>query len=432
MKKRLLSDEFKSRYVIESELVSDPSGALVKAWDKGREMTVAIKFISPEILREHGKELIEQANILATAKHENIVQVFEIQAQGKHPYISFEHVEGENLSSMLKGLGAFPIKLSVKWMQSLLSALGHAHGRGLLHGDMTGETTLISTEDVLKVTDFAYVRRREHRSHYTATGIIHGSPAFMAPELALGEKATEASDIYSSAVILFEMLTAALPFAGATAADLLLAHVRVPAPNPSGLRPGIPRELSEIILKGMAKNPRDRYSSCEDFQRALSKLQIEEDEIGKRAKKLRKQSLGPDDSGEHDPESARSTGRMFAITFGAKEGPQRDPEECRSTSKMRPPMAGGQNPPKWEKNLRIRAGSNKVRVTWSTQNEQCFTYSVALSSSNEKVASGEEEQASTEHRLEVEGLSSGSTYVFRIWDEKDYVERKFKTPVGVV
>ena len=425
MKKRRLSEEFKARYELVKELVSDPSGALVLANDGNTGKQVTIKFLSRETLATEGKLLLEQAQILQGLHHENIVRVLALEPSGEHPYIAFEHFECDTLSSILEGLGALPIKLAVKWAMQLADGLECSHANGLLHGDLTSDTILISSEERIKLTDFGSVRRSEHRTHYTATGVVQGTPGFMAPELALGDRPGPAADLYAAGVILFQMLTARMPFAGSTAADVLLAHVRVPAPNPSNLRPGISRPLSEVVLKAMAKKPTDRFVSFRDFRESLKGLKLEEDEVGRRARLLRKRSLGPDDSGEHDPEAGKNTRRMLAVSFG---GSKADPEEGRTTAKIRPPVAAG--PPEWEKSVRIRARSSKVTFNWKTLSRRIFCYSVSVSSVNEVIITGEEPEGTADHSVEVSDLQPGTTYVLRIWDERDYLERKFKTPVA--
>ncbi len=429
MKKRRLSEEFKARYELVRELVSDPSGALVLANDGNTGQPVAIKFLSKESISSHGRILLEQAKTLQGLNHKNIVRVLDVDPIGPQPYIAFEHIEGDTLNSILKGLGALPIKLAVKWASQLADALECAHANGLLHGDLTSDTIIVSAEERIKVTDFGFVRRAEHRSHYTATGVVQGTPGFMAPELALGEKAGPAADLYAAGVVLFEMLTASLPFAGSTAADVLLAHVRVPAPNPATLRPGISRPLADVILKAMAKRPDGRFVSFRDFRETLNNLTLVEDEIGRRARLLRKRTLGPDDSGEHDPEAGKNTRRMLAVSFGETKVDD-DPEEGRTTSKLRPPTTAG--PPEWEKTVRIRARSSKVAFSWQTVSSRSFCYSIALSSTKEVFVTGEEENSGTEHNIEVSDLEPGTTYLMRIWDERDYLERKFKTPVAAL
>ena len=428
MKKRRLNEDFKARYEIVKELVSDPSGALVLANDGNKGQQVAIKFLSRETLANNGRQLIEQARTLQGLHHENIVKVLAVEPTGEHPYITFEHIECDTLSSILEGLGALPIKLAVKWAMQLADGLECSHANGLLHGDLTSDTILISSEEKIKVTDFGYVRRLEHRTHYTATGVVQGTPGFMAPELALGDKPGHSADLYAAGVILFQMLTARMPFAGSTAADVLLAHVRVPAPNPSSLRPGISRELSEVVLKAMAKKPSERFVSFRDFKESLKALTIEEDEVGRRARLLRKRNLGPDDSGEHDPEAGKNTRRMLAVSFGNSSA--NDPEEGRTTAKIRPPTTAG--PPEWEKSVRIRARSSKVTCSWKTLSRRIFCYSVTLSSLNEVVITGEEAEGTSDHSIEVSELQAGTTYLLRIWDERDYLERKFKTPVAAL
>ena len=251
------------------------------------ERPVAIKLLHSYI--EEEPLLLErfhrEAKVVAGLRHPNIVQIFDFDTADGHPYIVMEYLKGPTLATYLRHLHQrkkrIPPHQVARLLKALTAALDYAHGQGVIHRDIkpgnimlhkkSGEILLDQplTNDVeIILTDFGLVRI-VHAATQTAAGMVSGTPAYMSPEQARGDKTDHRTDIYSLGIVLYEMLAGRVPFEADSQLSVIYMHINK-APPPIL---GIPDAIQKIIDRALAKNPMERYQSsgemAADFSRAL-------------------------------------------------------------------------------------------------------------------------------------------------------------------
>jgi serine/threonine protein kinase len=243
------------------------------------ERPVAIKLLHSHI--EEEPLLLErfhrEAKVVAGLRHPNIVQVFDFDTTDGHPYIVMEYLKGPTLATYLRGLHArnerIPSHQVARLLKALTAALDYAHGQGVIHRDIkpgniilhkNGEAIPLDqplTNDVEAIiTDFGLVRIANAAAQ-TASGLVSGTPAYMSPEQAKGEKADHRTDIYSLGIVLYEMLAGRVPFE----ADSTMTVIYMQIHNTPASIPGILPEVQAVLDRALAKNPEDRYPSSREM-----------------------------------------------------------------------------------------------------------------------------------------------------------------------
>lgn len=247
------------------------SGGMADVWlardgELGRE--VAVKVLHDNFARdgEFVARFRREASSAAALQHPNVVAVFDRGAVEDTYYIAMEYVEGASLRELVnKGL---TIPEAVEVVRQILAAAGYAHERGLVHRDLKPMNVLIDGSGRVRVTDFG-IARATGNSEITRTGSVLGTAQYLSPEQAQGFEVTDTSDIYAIGIILFEMLTGRVPFDGDNAVAIAMKQVSEPPPAPSSINPNVPPALDAVVLKALAKDPADRYSSAAEMTAAL-------------------------------------------------------------------------------------------------------------------------------------------------------------------
>lgn len=254
------------------------------------ERLVAIKLLQSHI--EEDPDLLErfhrEAKVVAGLRHSNIVQIFDFDAIDGHPYIVMEYLRGPTLATYLRGLheknDRIPYQQVVRLLKTLTAALDYAHEQGVIHRDIkpgnimlhikSGDIPLDQplTEDVeIILTDFGLVRIA-HATTQTAAGTVSGTPAYMSPEQARGDKTDHRTDIYSLGIVLYEMLAGRVPFEADSQLTVIYMHINNPPPP----IPDVSDEIQAVINRALAKDPNERYPSsgemAAEFSRAVDKL----------------------------------------------------------------------------------------------------------------------------------------------------------------
>lgn len=240
---------------------------------------VAIKLLhshledEPELLERFDRE----ARVVAGLRHSNIVQIFDFDAVDGSPYIVMEYLKGPTLATYLRGLHArnelIPPHHIARLLKALTAALDYAHEQGVIHRDIKpgniilhkkGEAIPLDkplTNDVEAIlTDFGLVRIASAATQ-TASGTVSGTPAYMSPEQARGDRADHRTDIYSLGIVLYEMLAGRVPFEADSTMSVLYMHVHNAPPPISGVSP----EVQAVLNRALAKNPEDRYQTSRDM-----------------------------------------------------------------------------------------------------------------------------------------------------------------------
>jgi serine/threonine protein kinase len=273
-------------------------GGMAHVWlgrDRVLGRTVAVKILREEYTGrpDFQERFLQEAKAIAKLSHPNLVTVYDFGIQAGQYFMVMEYVEGEDLKSFLRrapgpSLGSDrpqPVDLWLDITIQVCEGLGLAHRAGLVHCDIKPQNILLNDEGIAKIADFGIARALgrsgpgESERGASEDEAVWGSPQYISPEQAAGKSLTPASDIYSTGVMLFEMLTGRLPFPGKDPRTLSLEHLLEPAPSPRLLNPGLPPELDEIVLRALAKDPLQRFRNGEQMARVLKAFLQEHGEI---------------------------------------------------------------------------------------------------------------------------------------------------------
>jgi serine/threonine protein kinase/WD40 repeat protein len=261
-------------YEVLSELGRGAMGVVYKALHFKLNRVVALKMIlagahakSAELVR-----FLAEAEAAAQLQHPHIVQVHEIGKHGSLPFLSLEYVDGGTLSQKLQGTPLQP-REAANLLQTLARAVHYAHQRGIVHRDIKPANVLLTSDGTPKVTDFGLAKRVEAGVGMTQTGVILGTPGYMAPEQAEAKKDVgPAADTYSLGAILYETLTGRPPFQAPTPLDTVLQVIGEEPVPPRRLQPTVPRDLETACLKCLQKDPHKRYASAEMLAEDLARF----------------------------------------------------------------------------------------------------------------------------------------------------------------
>jgi len=173
-----------------------------------------------------------------------------------------EYLSGRTLRQIIKKEGMLSLERKVKLFNQIADALTYAHHQGLIHRDIKPSNILVDAEDNVTLTDFGIAKAAQYVTSFTGPGRLVGIRQYMLPEHAEGKELDHRSDIYSLGVVLYEMLTAKVPFSGKTPTPILYAHVYKKPPSPSRMNPKIPKPAERVTLKALAKRAWDEVPKC--------------------------------------------------------------------------------------------------------------------------------------------------------------------------
>lgn len=267
---RYIGREFDSRYTILSRLGSGGMAAVYLAEDRELGRRVAIKILDDRHANDAGfvERFRREAQNAASLSHPNIVAIYDRGEAEGTSYIAMEYLEGPTLKDLIVKQGPLPIPLAVDYVRQILAAVGFAHRNGVVHRDIKPHNVLVGEDGRCRVADFGIAR--SGASEMTEVGSIVGTAQYLSPEQARGGPIGPASDLYSVGVVLYELLTGTVPFAGEQALEIAMKHLSGVPAAPSTHRRGIPRELDVIVLRALSKSPVERYRSAEAFDAELA------------------------------------------------------------------------------------------------------------------------------------------------------------------
>ncbi len=258
------------RYRLVELLGQGGMATIYRARDAQLDRDVAVKLLRPEFGRDPDflARFRDEAKAAASLSHPNIVAVFDFGEEQSDPYIVMELIDGQDLSSILRENGPLPPRQAARVSAEVAKALQAAHVRGIVHRDVKPSNILVGRDGRVKVADFGIARALDD-AQVTLPGVTMGSVHYFSPEQARGEPATQASDIYSLGIVLYESLTGQRPFSGDGAAAVALARLTTTPPLPSAIRSGVPAPLDQIVQRAMALDPAARYASAASMASAL-------------------------------------------------------------------------------------------------------------------------------------------------------------------
>jgi serine/threonine protein kinase/WD40 repeat protein len=262
-------------YELLEEIARGGMGVVYKARQVSLNRTVAVKMILAGQLASAAdvQRFRAEAESAANLQHPNIVAIHEIGQQEAQHFFSMDYVEGQNLAAFV-GRNYLSPQQAAKCLKPIAEAVEYAHERGILHRDLKPSNILIDQSGLPRITDFGVAKRMKGDSDLTLTGQVLGSPSFMPPEQASGERGRigPPSDIYALGAILYYVLTARPPFVAESVSEVLRLVMTAEPPSPRLLNPMVPRDLETICLKCLEKEPGRRYRTAGELAEELSRF----------------------------------------------------------------------------------------------------------------------------------------------------------------
>jgi class 3 adenylate cyclase len=261
-----------TRYVLERELGRGGMATVYLARDRRHDRAVAIKVLPPDLTAALGAErFLQEIRVAARLTHPNIVSLYDSGEAHGYLYYVMPHLEGETLRQLIHRERQLTVTRALEIARSVAAAIGHAHRQGVIHRDIKPENILVH-EGQAMVMDFgiALALTQVEGDRLTEPGLSLGTPVYMSPEQAAGDRNVDArADIYSLGCVLYEMLLGDPPFSGSNV-QALIARILTETPAPlSRLRSGVPEQLSRVVQRALSKVPADRFASASEFASAL-------------------------------------------------------------------------------------------------------------------------------------------------------------------
>jgi DNA-binding NarL/FixJ family response regulator/tRNA A-37 threonylcarbamoyl transferase component Bud32 len=260
----MIGRKLRNRYDIREHLGDGSTATVYKAYDERLGRDVAIKMLLPHVRETTRKRFFQEANAAAQLNHPNIMAIYDIDEEDERHFLVTEYVDGLTLSHYIPS----PPQTVVDLGAQIARALNYAHDREIIHRDIKPANIKVTSSGQVKIMDLGLALPREAK-RVTAHGMVIGTPAYLSPEQAQGQKLDSRTDIYSLGIVLYEMVTGQLPFNADDIGALLLQQVKQPPPPPRLMVPDLPVELQNVVLKTLEKVPARRYQSGNALAEAL-------------------------------------------------------------------------------------------------------------------------------------------------------------------
>lgn len=252
------------RYEIHEVIGVGGMAVVYKAYDRIDDRIVAVKVLKEEYLanEEFRRRFKNESKYIAVLSHPNIVKVFDVHFGDTLQYIVMEYIEGITLKEYIEQQKVIPPKETVYFITQILRALQHAHDKGIVHRDVKPQNIMLLQNGTIKVTDFGIASFSRGDTFTMSDGQAIGSVHYISPEQAKGEFTDARADIYSTGIVMYEMLTGTLPFVGDTAVSIALMQIQQEPKSPREINGSIPIGLEQITLHAMEKDLKCRYQSA--------------------------------------------------------------------------------------------------------------------------------------------------------------------------
>lgn len=265
---------FAGRYEVVSVLGRGGMGSVYQVLDRELDEEVALKVLTPEAFSEgtHATQTLKQEIRLARKiTHPNVVRTHDLGEADGVRFLTMEYVPGTTLREVLDRRGAVALAPGLQIAKQLCRGLTAVHEAGIIHRDVKPQNIMVLPNGVVKLMDFG-IARTDEGGDGALDGHTVGTPYYMSPEQAMGQRLDARSDLYTVGVVLFELFTGERPFPGTDAAAVMQRHVAAQPPRPSSLRPDLPEYLDRIVLACLAKRPERRPASAADLYAALTRV----------------------------------------------------------------------------------------------------------------------------------------------------------------
>ncbi|HEX7918845.1 MAG TPA: serine/threonine-protein kinase, partial [Gemmatimonadales bacterium] len=270
-----LQEALAGTYTIEGEIGRGGMGVVYRARDERLHRRVAIKVLPPELAfqEEIRARFTREAQTAARLSHPHVVPIYDVGSQGDLVYFIMGYVDGESLGGRIKRRGQLPAEEVRRIMRETADALSAAHALSIIHRDIKPDNILLDgTRGRVMVTDFGIAKALQGGSGATLTsaGVAIGTPSYMSPEQAAGEKEIDGrSDLYSLGIVAYQMCIGQPPFAAPTVAGILMKQITEPAPMVSESRDDIPEDLTLAVARCLEKDPENRWPTADALRRSL-------------------------------------------------------------------------------------------------------------------------------------------------------------------
>ena len=298
-------------------------GRVHRALDEALDREVALKTLLPALAADSDfvARFTREARAAASLNHPNITQIYATGQEGPIPWFSMELIRGRSLESLSRDGAIEPFE-AASYIRQAAMGLRHAAQKGLIHRDIKPSNLMLTTDGVVKITDFGLAKAAQTDTRLTATGEVLGSPGYISPEQAQGQEIDLRSDIYSLGATFYHLITGRLPFQAPTAVAMILKHMNEPLKSPRAVNASIPFPIASIVQKMMAKRPGERFQDYDallrDLDRALAETQVMPATDAPAARAARRPAASPA-TGALDVR----TGMLPGLPAPAKPRPQR-------------------------------------------------------------------------------------------------------------
>ncbi|MCC7206332.1 MAG: protein kinase, partial [Anaerolineae bacterium] len=258
-------------YEIVDEIGRGGMATVYRAYQRNVDRYVAVKVIHRAILVDQVsiERFNREGRLIARLEHPHILPVYDYNGQNDPPYIVMRYLAGGTLREIM-GQGRLPLREVGQLLAQVASALDYAHRQGVVHRDIKPSNILVDADGNAFLTDFGIARLVEGAEQLTGTGMALGTPGYMSPEQGMGAVIDGRADIYSLGVMLYEMLTGAMPYKAETPMGVILKHISDPVPDLVAANPDLPESLNAVVRKAMAKAPDERYGTAMELARAFN------------------------------------------------------------------------------------------------------------------------------------------------------------------
>lgn len=264
------------RYQVDELIARGGMATVYRGTDLRLGRTVALKVLSGVMANDPGfvDRFIQEARSTAALTHPNVVAVHDQGVQDNHPFLVMEFVQGRTIREVMAQNGPFTSAHALEIISSVLAGLQSAHEAGFVHRDIKPENVLITASGHIKVTDFGLARVISDTPVSDSTGaVLLGTMAYLSPEQVQQLTVDQRSDVYSSGILLFEMVTGRVPFTGASPLDVAYQHVNSSVPAPSSLQHDVPPAVDHLVLSATRKSPGERFQSAKEFRDGVMRAQ---------------------------------------------------------------------------------------------------------------------------------------------------------------
>ncbi|MHC4778770.1 MAG: protein kinase domain-containing protein [Planctomycetota bacterium] len=261
-------------YRIESKLGEGGMSKVYLARHIGLDKQIALKMlpVSSRTSEPMKERFIREARIVARLTHPNIVQVFDVGEEKAHLFLAMEFVDGETMENIMTDRKVLPVQEATGIVYEVAKALEAAHAENIIHRDIKPDNIMVGKKGFVKVTDFGLAKSQERGKKITRVGMILGTPYYIAPDQVQGKKLDIRTDIYSLGASFYYFVTGHRPFEEGTPAEIMLQHVEDPPVPPDYVNPQVPREVNDIIMKMMMKDPEERHQDPDEVLNVLEPL----------------------------------------------------------------------------------------------------------------------------------------------------------------